>query len=481
MMHDPDSPAAGARDAAAEAVCLRERMREDPVFFCRHVLGVRPWQRQREVLRALRDHERVAVRSGHGTGKSFIAAAATLWFLYSYYPAKVITTAPTWNQVRQILWSEIRRLHAASRVPLGGRVLEERIRLGDDAFAIGISTDEAERFQGFHAESVLVILDEAPGVREEIWQAAQTLLTGRTGRLLAIGNPTRPVGSFYEAFSAGSGWKQVRISCLDSPNVRLGRPIFPRLVTRDWVEGRRRDWGEDTALWRSRVLGDFPDDAQSLLVPRLWIEAAFDTNVATESKMREALSAAVEGGRDLRLGVDVAREGADATVFLIRDEERVLWAQEARGWSTMQVAGRVLDLIRRYALRPESVFIDDTGLGAGVTDRLREQDLPVCAVIASARAEHPEHFLNLRAECGWRMREALNPEGEAKLRLPAALAELGRELSALSYEFASSGAIKLADKVTLRGRLSGSPNYADALALTFATVNDGPDIRISIL
>lgn len=270
------------------AQALQKRIREDPVFFCRHVLGIRPWRRQREVLRALRDHERVAVRSGHGTGKSFIAAAATLWFLYAYYPAKVITTAPTWNQVRQILWSEIRRLHAASRVPLGGRVLEERIRLGDDAFAVGISTDEAERFQGFHAESVLVILDEAPGVREEIWEAAQTLLTGRTGRLLAIGNPTRPVGSFYEAFGAGSAWAQVRISCLDCPNVRFGREIYPRLVTRQWVEGRRRDWGEGTGLWRSRVLGEFPEDAQSLLIPRNWIEQSIATFSAQNGAWSES-------------------------------------------------------------------------------------------------------------------------------------------------------------------------------------------------
>ncbi len=477
-MQEPDATAPGA-GTAADACRLRERMRDDPVFFCRHVLGIRPWQRQREVLRALRDHERVAVRSGHGTGKSFIAAAATLWFLYAHYPAKVITTAPTWNQVRQILWSEIRRLHSASRVPLGGRVLEERIRLGDDAFAIGISTDEAERFQGFHAESVLVILDEAPGVREEIWEAAQTLLTGRTGRLLAIGNPTRPTGSFYEAFAAGSGWAQVRISCLDAPNVRFGRPIFPRLVTRDWVEGRRRDWGEDTALWRSRVLGEFPEDAQSLLIPRKWAESAFDTNISTDAQMLQLLEQAGVGS-ELRLGVDVAREGADATVFLIRDGERVLWAQEARGWSTMEVAGRVRDLIREYRLLPEQVFIDDTGLGAGVTDRLREQEMPVNAVIAAGRADDPEHFLNVRAESSWRMREALNPEGRIGLRLPAALKDLGRELAALTYEFTSTGAIKIVDKVSLRGRLSGSPNYADALALTYARPEQD-EIKISII
>lgn len=448
--------------AAGELERLRARLRADPVFFCRRILGIHPWRRQREVLRALRDHEKVAVRSGHGTGKSFIAAAATLWFLYAYYPAKVITTAPTWNQVRQILWSEIRRLHATSKVPLGGRVLEERIRLGDDAFAVGLSTDESERFQGFHAESVLVILDEAPGVREEIWEAAQTLLTGRTGRLLAIGNPTKPAGSFYEAFSEGSGWTQVRISCLDSPNVRLGRDIYPRLVTQRWVEGRRKEWGEDTALWRSRVLGEFPDDAQSLLIPRKWLEVSDTTDNDTDLYN----SNGSRRGR-LRLGVDVAREGADATVFLLRDDVGVRQAEEVHGWSTMEVAGRVLALMREHDLPAEDVFIDDTGLGAGVTDRLREQDYAVNAVISAARSKNPENFLNMRAEIFWRLREALQPEKEERLHIPLKMTELRRELGALTYEFASSGAIKIVDKVTLRGRLSGSPNFADALALTF--------------
>ncbi|MBN2713079.1 MAG: DEAD/DEAH box helicase family protein, partial [Planctomycetes bacterium] len=179
---------------------LFSRMKNDPLFFCRNVLGIDPWSKQAEVLHALRDHDRVAVRSGHGTGKSFIAAASALWFLYSHYPAKVITTAPTWNQVRHILWNELRRMHASAPVALGGKVLEERIKLSADSFAVGLSTDEPERLQGYHAENVLVILDEAPGVKEDIWHAAETLLTGRVGKILAIGNPTRPAGLFYQAF-----------------------------------------------------------------------------------------------------------------------------------------------------------------------------------------------------------------------------------------------------------------------------------------
>lgn len=436
---------------------FKNRLCKDPVFFCRHILGIEPWGKQLEVLEALCSNDRVAVRSGHGTGKSFIASAAALWFLYSHYPAKVITTAPTWNQVRQILWSEIRKMHSASRIPLGGKVLEERIKLTDGAFAVGLSTDEAERFQGFHAENVLVILDEAPGVREDIWEAAETLLTGSIGKILAIGNPTKASGLFFDAFKDTSSWKKIRISCLDSPNVKEGKILFPRLVTSRWVESRRRDWGEDTALWKSRILGEFPDDSASVLIPRNWLEK----QSAPEDTNRKGA---------LRLGVDVAREGTDSTVFLCRDDNRIIFAEEQHGWSTMQVVGRVIDLTREHEIDAEDVYIDDTGLGAGVTDRLREQELNINAIICAARASEPTRYINTRAQMFWRLRESLNPEpaGANTLYIPPHLKQLRHELCSLGYEFSSTGAIKISSKIQLRGKLKGSPNFADALALTFA-------------
>jgi len=447
---------------------LRKRLRSDPVFFCRHILGIEPWSKQAEVLQALRDDDMVAVRSGHGTGKSFIASAAALWFLYSYYPAKVITTAPTWNQVRQILWSEIRRMHAMSRMPLGGKVLEERIKLSDGAYAVGISTDEAERFQGFHAESVFVILDEAPGVREEIWEAAQTLLTGSVGKILAIGNPTKPTGIFYEIFNPASEWRKIRISCLDSPNVTSGRELYPRLVTRKWVERRRQEWGEDTPLYRSRVLGEFPEDEQSVLIPRHWLEGE-------KPKIKRN-----KGQR--YLGVNVAREGKDATVFLIRNEREIIYVREEHGISTMESVGIIVRLMKEKNISEDNVFIDDTGLGAGVTDRLRELDYEVNAVIAAAKANNPARFINLRAEMFWRLREDLNPEKkEGPLYINNRYTTLKRELCALTYEFNSGGGIKIIDKIKLRGKISGSPNHADSLALTYAGSRRRKDIEISIL
>ena len=428
------------------------RARRDPVYFCREALGIEPWTKQREVLEAVRDHGRVAVRSGHGTGKSFIAASAALWFLYSHYPAKVITTAPTWNQVRAILWNEIRAQHAAARIPLGGTVLEERLKLGPGAFAVGLSTDETERFQGYHAEHVLVILDEAPGVRDEIWEAAETLLTGRVARMLAIGNPTRASGRFYGCFAPASGWTTVHISCTVSPNLSGNSPLYPSLVTGAWIDERRRLWGEKSPFYRSRVLGEFPEEGDGSLVSRATLADALTRPLPPRTGA-------------LRLGIDVARTGADATVLCVRDDGGVRHLENHDGWNTMETAGRAVRLMRELGLAPEDVFIDDTGLGAGVVDRLREQEYPVNAVVLGARATDPAHFSNVRAECFWRLRSAL--EGAGGLSL-AGHDEIARELGETRYGLTSAGAIRIESKETLRARLDGSPDHADALALTFA-------------
>ena len=109
-----------------EAV-YQEAFRRSPIGFAHEVLGVDLWAKQEEVLNALRDHRRVAVKAGNGVGKGFTAAVAVLWFLCSHQPATVLTTAPTARQVRHILWQEIRRLYRASAYPLGGKLLVTRL------------------------------------------------------------------------------------------------------------------------------------------------------------------------------------------------------------------------------------------------------------------------------------------------------------------------------------------------------------------
>jgi hypothetical protein len=244
-----------------EAKVVR-KIRTDPVWFCRNVLGFEPWSKQREILEALRDHDRVAVRSAHGIGKTAIAARAVLWFLLAHGPnsCRVVTTAPTWEGVRDLLWAEIKVAVRNARVPFGATPNVTDLRLAADWFAKGLSTDVPERFQGHHADHLLLVVDEASGVDEAIYDAARGFLTGQGAKVLLIGNPTRTVGTFRRAFDPDSGWRTIHVSAFDSPNLTgedVPTKVARALPTDEWIGEMRRDYGDESATYAVRVLGEF--------------------------------------------------------------------------------------------------------------------------------------------------------------------------------------------------------------------------------
>ena len=257
--------------------------------FAADVLGVTLWSKQQEVLNALANHRRVAVKSGNGLGKDFTAAVAALWFLHCHDPAIVLTTAPTFRQVRNILWRQIQRLHDPAADTLGGKMLNTRWELSQDRYALGLSAGGADRFQGFHCENVLVIVDEAAGVSEEIYEAVDAVMTSSNAKLLLIGNPTTTGGAFHRAFHQERGlYETITISALDSPNVTGDEPPVPGLVTAQWVEERRIAWGEDSDTYRSRVLGQFPARGDDTLISMDDIEAAIYDNTYDDAPTHES-------------------------------------------------------------------------------------------------------------------------------------------------------------------------------------------------
>ena len=246
-----------------------------PVLFARDYLGVQLWSKQEEVLDALRDHRRVAVKAGNGLGKGFTAAVAVLWFLSTHAPATVLTTAPTARQVRHVLWREIRRLHHAAPYLVGGHMLQTRLDLDEDRFALGLSTDDVDQFQGFHSPNMLIVVDEAEGVEEQIYQAIDAVMTAGTSKLLLIGNPTSDSGAFRRAFHEDRCiFHNITISALDSPNVQNQRVIIPGLTTHDWIAERTALWGTDSPMYQARVLGLFSDRPQDALIALSKIESA---------------------------------------------------------------------------------------------------------------------------------------------------------------------------------------------------------------
>ena len=207
-----------------------------PVEFATDILGVELWAKQREVLDSLVEHRRVAVKSGNGLGKGFCAAVALLWFLHAHQDAAIaLSTAPTFRQVRHILWRQVHRLYRPKAELLGGKMLDTRWEISDDRYAMGLSAENADQFQGFHSPNMLIVVDEAEGVSDEIYEAIEAVMTAADPLLLLIGNPTTVTGAFRRAFyEERQLYHNITISAMVSPNVRAGKTVVPGLTPSGW-------------------------------------------------------------------------------------------------------------------------------------------------------------------------------------------------------------------------------------------------------
>ena len=431
-----------------------------PVTFAEEVLGVELWSKQQEVLEALGRHRRVAVKSGNGLGKGFSASVAILWFLCCHEPAVVLSTAPTFRQVRHVLWREVHRRYNRSPYNLGGKLLETRLEMGEGKFALGLSADSDEEFQGFHSHNMLIVVDEAEGVSEPIYEAIEAVMTSENCRLLLIGNPTTMSGTFRRAFYEDRAlYHTITISALDSPNVTGSSNPIRGVVTQRWVEERRKVWGEDNPIYQARVLGEFPDQGEDTLVPLSVVEAAARGERPEEPSDQAAV-----------LAVDVARFGSDKSVLLLRRGTSVEQVQVHKGLSTTRLTGHVVDAIRKW--EPEEVLVDEVGIGAGVVDQLREQGYRVKGVNVGRAAADGQHYANLRAEGYWNLRQLLLEE---RLAIPADNELIG-QLAGMRYSFNSIGQVLIESKEEMRRRGVPSPDKADALMMAF--LGDGRRVKL---
>lgn len=462
-----------------EARLLLQRAQSDPVWWCEHVLKVKLWSKQVEIIESVRDNSVTAVRSCHGVGKSFIAAQTILWFLNCFTPSIVLSTAPTWRQVEKLVWKEVRASYAraaAARRPLGGKLLPASPELHierDQWYAAGLSTNDPDRFQGYHEKHILVIVDEAAGVPEDIFEAIEGVLTSEHSRLLLLGNPTAVGGSFHKAFKT-PGYHTIHIGAFDTPNFiafgitpedfengtwedKITGPLpNPKLITPAWAYDKYVKWGPGSPAYQARVEGQFPEAAEDALIPIAWVEAAMDRWEETEP------------GEPIELGVDVARFGNDETVIAPRRGPRVDPLKVYSQKDTMETAGLVLATHREIG--STDVKVDVIGLGAGVVDRLKELRVPVSAVNVSEAATDPERFKNLRAELWWNLRERLNPNPRLNPD-PIALPPddvLMADLTNVKYRINSRGQIEIESKEDIKKRLGRSPDRGDAVVLAFA-------------
>jgi phage terminase large subunit len=458
-------------DARRAGKNLVLRWGSDPVRFATEALGQKLAPDQERILESVASHKYVAVRSGQKTGKSTACAIVVIWWVLTRARGYGVLTAPSFTQVEDPLWKEVRRLHreAAERgVPLGGDMHVSPAagwRLPGDRRAFGRSTDSAERMQGTSSPHILYVVDEASGYPAELWEPLLGNMAGG-GKLLAISNPTQTAGQFYDAFTvvkdpkpcAACGgvehglWKPIHLRSDRTPNYLERRQVIPGLAEYEWVEERRREWGEESVAFQVRVRGNFPTQPSNAVVPLGLVSAAIERYPKTE------------GVGLLNIGVDVARFGDDETVIQPRRGNRALEPVVISSADNVDVAGRVLAVARTLRESPRevpSIKIDEIGNGSGVVDLLRRsKEVEVIGVNVAQESTTDDHH-RLRDQLWFALRDWLAAGGA----IPDD-ARLASELVAPTYSFDARGRFQVQSKDEIKKVLRRSPDRADALALS---------------
>lgn len=384
------------------------------------------------------------MRSCNASGKTFTAAGVVHWWLCAWDDAIVITTAPTGRQVKEVLWREIRQAAVGKGLYPPDAVLQTQINLGEKWFAMGLATDEQDKFHGYHSPHLLVVIDEASGISQEIYQAIDGL---KPTRILLLGNPMTNSGRFADDFRMANVAK-IHISAFDTPNVKEGRVVIPGLITLEDVERIKIRYGEDSDVYRVRVGGEFPKTESDTLISIDEVSKAMEREVAVLPQWEKDM------------GVDVARFGDDRSVITVRQMEKVIRKEVFSGLDTLQIASHVMRIAKEEKVLAQKINIDGVGIGAGVVDQLKAQGWPVNDINVGMPAEDTEHYLNIRIELFDRVKQWLKtaqlPKGDDYY-----------ELANIKYHFTSKNQLQLESKEDMKKRGLESPDVADSLALTF--------------
>lgn len=420
------------------------------VAFARDVLGIRLWKGQREAAKLVDSGAHaVAIKTGHGVGKTLWGAVAICYWLGTGGPGTaVVTSAPTNRQVEELLWREVNSLWIRSAMLTQlARPLMREVRISADWVGYGFSTHDPGRFQGWHAPRLRFLIDEANAFPENIWQVIDTCLTGGDQQLVMLGNPIVSVGRFYRSFGDPAVAK-LTISAREHPNVRSGRELIPGAVTAGWIERFEDRYKSDPNIIRSRIDGEFPESGSVYsIVPIDWLRRARTIEPKTISPVV--------------YGLDVARYG-DNLCVLTRLEGQRLVSQES--WGHRSTTYTVAHAAERMRENPaDAIVVDDPGVGGGVTDGLRDQAFNVVAFEGGGKAVDAERFHNRNAEAWWHVREAFE---HGMMRVDGPEGELDMQLSSREYQVRGDKRIALEGKTDYTKRTGlPSPDFADSFAM----------------
>jgi len=470
------------------------KYRDDPAAFFREELGVTPWESedpkqagQGDVIRAVADNDRVAVKSGHKTSKSFTAAGLALWWVCTRTGARAILTAPTFEQVKGIIWRELHAFYRKKNLAdkLGAELPLDPstgLQLPNGNEIKGLSTKTKENLAGISAPNLFFIIDESSGFPDELFA---TILGNAAGgaKIFAISNPTRTSGWFFKIFFTQSDdWIRITLNSENTPNVRAKKKLIPGLAEHEWILLMRRLGGVNylqDSEYMIRVRGEFPPQGVDAVISVQSVEDA-------KARWKDEKPAACEGV--LTLGVDCARYGNDANVIAPVRGKYAYQITEVDTKSTRNstelAAGKVLadEVIRvatvlRIGNERVRVNIDGIGVGASAVDFLKlckpVQDgwMYVVDMNVGEKADETQeldaagqfvmrtHYYNLRSQlwfgCADWLKTGAIPQHT----------QMQAELLAATYSFDKHVRRQVESKEKMRAVLGCSPDYADALCL----------------
>ena len=433
-----------------------------------HFSGPRKWQR--DLLNDIKEHIkqnkgridfetlRSATAAGRGVGKSALVSWLVVWFISTRIGGSVIVSANSESQLRSVTWAEITKWVAmavnsywfeisATRVMPAKwitELVERDLKKGTRYWAVEgrlWSEENPSSYAGLHNhDGVMLILDEASGIPDSIWDVSQGFFTENTSNRywLAFSNPRHNTGYFYECFNAKRNfWTTRNIDARDVEGT--DKAIYAQIID---------EYGSDSYQANVEVYGQFPSEGDDQFI---------SVSLVDDAMKREKVK---DLSAPIIIGVDPARFGSDSTVIAIRQGRDIIDILRHKGDDTMETVGRVIEAIEQY--EPAMVCIDEGGLGAGVVDRLKEQRYKIRGVNFGNKAKNPMMFGNKRAEIWGAMKEWL------KIGAIPVDKYLKADLISPLMKPDSKGAIYLESKKDMKARGLSSPDSADAIALTFA-------------
>lgn len=430
---------------------LRYLYKKNPLAFPRDVLGVTLSSQQEDLfLKMIGFEARVACKSATGTGKTFVLSVVILHQLLTEFNVNLLATSPSAGQLNRGLRSEIGKLHGKIK----DATLKDMIELQRDViFLKGLrdthfcalvtgSAENEESLAGFHADKVLVLVDEASGIGKKVMGILKGNLTTAGSSMIQITNPQRPSGAFYELMmDPPSRYHCITLTAFDSP-----------FIAQTWIDEVEEEYGIDSDFYKVRVLGEFPNSSDNIFIPRDSIEAASSRYLEFKDYHNQPLV----------LGVDVARFGSDKTIFILRQGPKVLDIKKFQGLDTMEVTGEILNFYNQNR-GITTIYIDEVGLGAGSYDRAKQLNLPVIGINVGNKSTNSKMYYNLRAELYDELKSWLREGGD----IPKD-AELIEQLASLQYGYNQRTQLQLMTKADMKKKLGlASPDIADALAFTF--------------